>query len=719
MCKYLLLPVLLLAFCASPVAAITQPGSSVGSNENVYESYNYWIDGTIKGPDATYAKPMYTPEPAVSADSLGLPLFKELTDICTDENNRLFILDGGKGEIHIVDSDYRLIKTLSSLTYVGADVVENDEIVLKAGDVINYTDAVGVFVKEDTLYIADTKGKRVLVSDMDGNVRYALGRPVSHLIPDNFEYKPQKVAVDSKNYTYVSCDGSYYGALVYSPTMEFLGFYGANKVPATVLDVLSGLIENLFSNDVKKAQSELSLPYQFVDMVVGPEDFIYTATGRVQEGAIQTGQISIMNPGGANISGKDSYNFADTERGAFKNTAITQSIVGVAVDSEGFFYIIDSGYGRVFVYDEECNLMSAFGGALGEHTQQGTNRYGRSIAVLGTDVLVCDSQKGTVNRYALTAFGAKMRSAQLKTLQDDFEHAVPEWEEIIGEDQNCQLAYAGLAKAYYTIGDNEKAAEYAELALDRETYSNAFVKLRQVFLEDNFVLLFGGAILLIVVLVVFAHIKKKKGWVLIKNEELKIMLGCVAHPVDSFRTIKEKRKGSMPLALCVLVIFYMLSALTETSTGFAYNYFDANNYNSLYLLFSTVGLVILWSLANWMVCVLLGGIGRLKEIFIVTCYCLIPLIFSSAISLVCTHVLVPDEFVFIELLQTACMLYAAFMLIVGIMRIHDFEFGRFLGTTVLTLVAMVIIVFLIFLVFLLAQQVWNWVATLFIEIKYR
>jgi len=717
--KYLLLPVMLVALLASPVAAITRPGSSAGSAENVYESYNYWIDGEMKGPSATYAKPLYVPAEAITADSLGLPLFDELTDICTDEKNRLFILDGGAGQIHILDEDYKLIKTLGALTYVGEDVIENDEVILRKGDSLEYKDAVGVFVKEDTLYVADTKSHRVLVSDMDGNVSFCLGKPKHALITEDFEYKPQKVAVDSKDYTYVSCDGSYYGALVYSPSMEFLGFYGANKVPATVLDVLSNLFDRLFSNDVKKSQEELSLPYQFVDMVVGPEDFIYTATGRIQEGAIQTGQISIMNPGGADISGKEGYNFADPERGSFKNTAVTQSIVGVAVDSDGFFYIIDNGYGRVYMYDEECNLISVFGGALGEHWQQGTNRYAVAIAVLGSDILVCDGHKRTVNVYKITAFGEKMRSAQLKTLADDFEHAIPEWEEIIGEDQNCQLAYAGLAKAYYTIGDNEKAAMYAELALDRETYSNAFVKLRQKFLEENFTLVFVGAVALIAGLLVLGILKKKKGWQFIKNEKLKVMLGCVAHPVESFRLVKEKQQGSLLLAFAILVIYYLLSFASATSTGFAYNHFDAGSFNSLYLLFGSVGLVLLFTIANWMVCVLLGGIGRLKEIFIVTCYCLIPQIFSSVISLVCTHVLVPDEFVFVELIATAFTLYTAFMMIIAIMRIHDFEFGRFLGTTALTVVAMLIIVFLIFLVFLLAQQVWNWVATVFVEIKYR
>ena len=53
------------------------------------------------------------------------------------------------------------------------------------------------------------------------------------------------------------------------------------------------------------------------------------------------------------------------------------------------------------------------------------------------------------------------------------------------------------------------------------------------------------------------------------------------------------------------------------------------------------------------------------------------------------------------------------------MKVHDFGFGRFLGTTVLTLLSMLIIVFLMFLIILLAQQVVSWLMTLYIEIRYR
>ena len=74
---------------------------------------------------------------------------------------------------------------------------------------------------------------------------------------------------------------------------------------------------------------------------------------------------------------------------------------------------------------------------------------------------------------------------------------------------------------------------------------------------------------------------------------------------------------------------------------------------------------------------------------------------------------------FLNIFVIACTVYAAFMLIIGIMKIHDYEFGKFVGTTVFTVIGMIITVFLIFLIFLLSQQVFGWVKTVYIEMIYR
>ena len=691
--------------CAFTVFAVEPSVTSVGSEELPYETYTYWQGYGYQDKTPVYCKPMYGVKTVINAVSLGIGHIDEITDIYTDESGNTYILDDKASSVYVVDSNYNLAANISNITL--------------GGEKQTIEGAKGIFVKDENIYLADTDNERVLIFGMNGIVTKVLTRPDSKLIPDDFKFRPIKIAVDSKNYTYIACDGSYYGAIVYSPTMGFLGFYGANTVAATALDVLQNITDRLFSNDTKKSSSVLALPYQFTDMVVGPKDFIYTATGKAGGAKLQTGQIRVMNPGGKDILKEDDNNFLDSKVGIYKTVSMDEDIAGIDVDKDGFFYIVDSTYGRIFWYDSECNPMCVFGGSLSPGKQKGTFSSPCAIAVNGTDVLVGDGMKDSVTVFQLTEYGAAVRRAQLKTLNDDFETAVDEWQSIVKKDKNNQLAYKGLAKAYYTLGDNEKALEYARLGSDRETYNVAFEKLRRAFFEKWFSVIFVCIVITVTIIIIFLRIKKKKNLRIINNSEIRLMFKSVFHPFESFGIIKEKSKGSILCATVLLLTYFILSAVSDTASGFTFNYFDAANYNSIYLLIGSVGLVLLWTVSNWLVCVLMGGIGKIREIYIVVCYSLQPIIFASLVSIIMSHVLVPEEFVFVNMLSTVCVIYTLFMVMVGTMKVHDFEFGKFLFTSLLTFIAMIIVIFLISLMFLLTQQLVGWIQTLIVEMKYR
>lgn len=694
----------LILLAGIPVFAAQRPSSSVGTNETPYESYTYWEDFGSASKTPVYSKPMYKVDRVITAETLGVDDIVKLTDICLDENRMVYILDSGTAKIYILNDKYELQRVIE---------ITND-----ATEKIELKDASGIFVTGDNIYIADTGNGRVIVTDLNGVVKETILRPESRLVPDSFNFRPIKIVVDSKDYIYIACDGSHYGALVFSPEMEFLGFYGANTVKATAADVLKNIFNKFFSNDIKKGSSVLALPYQFNDMVLGPQDFIYTATGTTGSSQ-QTAQINVMNPGGKNILENENYNFADTKIGKYGKTYYVQDIACLDVDADGFIYALDRTYGRVFWYDEECNLLSVFGGGMGEGIQKGTFRLANCIALSGSDVLVGDTLKNSVTVFTVTEYGQSVRTAQLMTLDDEFESAQAAWLDVLKEDTNNQLAYKGLAVAKYSAGDFEDAIYYSKLGSDRETYGKAFSKIRQDFFEKWFGFIFFGVIVLAIAIIYFIYIKNKKGIRLIKNERIYTMFSTIAHPFEAFRKIKEKNQGSLIIAMTILGLYYIVEATSDILKGFSFNTFNASTYNSFYVFLRTVGLVVLWSLSNWLVCVLLGGIGKLKEIFIVTCYSLLPLVFVNALDIILSNILVPDEYVFMEILKVFCLIYTAFVLMVAIIKIHDFNFGRFLGTTFLSIISMLIIVFLLFLIFLLAQQVYGWFYTLFVEIRFR
>ncbi len=686
--------------------AAQQRTDAAGTDEEPYRSYTYWEDYTAGDKTQAYSRPMYTVAQVVTGAQIGVDEGCKLNDIDTAPDGRIYLLDGGTSRIFVLDKDYRPAGTLSGFSY--------------QGEAIDFTGARGILAAADgLLYVADTEHARVLVLDTSGAVQQVLLLPESDLIPTNFVYKPTKVALDSKGYLYVACDGSYYGAILHSPAREFLGFFGANTVRASTLDVLQSLWKRLTSNDVKRAADMLSLPYTFTDIVVGAHDFIYTATGKSGTEDIQVGQIAMLNPGGKDVLDEQAKNFADNAVGSLRRVRQAQDLGCLTVDADGFFYAMDTTYGRIFWYDAECNLLSVFGGSMGDGNQQGTFGLPGGITLSGTDILVSDNQKNNVTIFRMTDYGALVRGAQMLTLAGDFAAAKGAWEQAAAVDAHSQLAFRGLAKAYYDLGDNREAMRCAKLGADRETYAKAFQVRRTEVIEANFYWIALAAVLLIAGLVVLRLRLRRSGRVLVGNAKLRTALSCVPHPAESFRLVKEKGQGSLLISCVLLVLFYVVTVLCDTAGGFAFTVFDSQNYNAFYVLLSTVGLVLLWTVSNWLVCTLAGGIGKLREIFTVTCYSLLPILFGRLLQLVLTHILVPDEAAFLGIFVAACTLYAAFLLIVGMMRIHDYEFGRFLWTTVFTLIFMLIILFLLFLLFLLSQQVFGWLGTLFVEIYYR
>jgi hypothetical protein len=95
---------------------------------------------------------------------------------------------------------------------------------------------------------------------------------------------------------------------------------------------------------------------------------------------------------------------------------------------------------------------------------------------------------------------------------------------------------------------------------------------------------------------------------------------------------------------------------------------------------------------------------------------LVPLIVESFIWIILSNVLLPEEGSFLGILSTVAMLYTGLILIIGMIRIHDYTMGKFIGTTALTILAMASIVFLMILVGILLQQLGGFFTTLISEL---
>ncbi len=662
-----------------------------------YDSYTYWTDvGTDN--KAVYNRQMYDATQILDASLMGVEPFNKVMNICTDNNGNLFVLDS-KSRIVVLDKTYNLVREIG--------LINGTE---------KYDNSTGIYAHNDgTLYLCDTEGHRVLHISNDGTLIEEIKLPKSPLIPSDFDFRPTRVVVDSHEHIYILSDGSYYGALLYDEEKNFLGFYGANAVTTNLGSVFVNIKNRIFPNNDKKQNTAQRLPYCFVDIEIDDSGFIYTSNGYTEQYA-NKGQIRRLSPGtGNNILLSEEVNFVDANvNTTYKDGAMSkQDIIDVAVDSNGFVYGLESAFGRIFMYDASCRTITAFGGGMGIGTQVGNfvTVSGMALKQDGDQVIVADSETNLITIFEINSYGKKVKNLITLTLNGKYSQTKDGWEEILKQDNNFQPAYSGLARAYLSEENYEMAMDYAKKGYDRDTYALALEYHRNIILNKNFTVIFLGALVLVIAIIVLLVVSSKKKLVFIKNEHLRFLMSTPIHPANNFTDVKEKGKGSVVSSVVLIILFYIVTILETLKGGFLFTIYDKASFNSLWVLVRSAGLVVLWIIANWLVCTLLGGKGKIKEICIVTCYSLLPLIAEKIIYIVLSNVLLPSEASFLQILNVISIIYFVIMLAVGLQKIHDFSFGQLIGTSALSIFGIAAIIFLLVMIIILVQQSYGFIIT--------
>lgn len=694
--------------------------SAEGIQQDSYDTYTYWTAPGKNNPVSS--APLYEVDRVISGATLGITALKEPTDVFADAKGLIYIMDSGNSRVVVLNPDFTLKTVVENLSY-------NDE-------QLNFMGAKGVFVtKDQKIYIADSENARVIVVGLDNVVKDVLTLPEADVIPENFLYRPTKIAVDSKGYTYILSDGSYYGALLYKPDGTFSGFFGANSVKTSILGAFEKLYEMIFVSDIQQENSAKELPYSFTDIAVDNEDFIYTATGASKTNAIEPGQLKKLSPGGTNVlknkttntvKSAEATNFSD---GGSVKTALSAGwyewrstdLRTMDVDNYGYMYGFCRFTGHVFIYDQECNLLGVFGGGHSSGAQVGTFANGSSIHVndLTQDVLVIDANNRNLTVYKETEYGALVKKAQNLTNLGSYSDAKPYWEKALVFDRNQQLAYRGLARAALVDEEYEACLEYAKLGFDQDTYSSAYKFVRNDYLTSNFIWIFLIAVAVVGALAFFLVYSNKHEIQLIKNKKVSTMFQCVFHPFQGAQQVRYYGNGSKALATVCLVLYFLSTVINVMYTSFTFNMFNKSSYNVMFPLIQTFGIVLLWTVANWGMSTLFEGKGKMGEVYIVTCYALIPTIVSNILLMALSHTLTMEETLILTVVSTVCTALTAIMLCVGNMTVHEYGFFKFLVMAVVTVLAMLVVVFVILMIFVLVNQLTGFISTIYKEISYR
>jgi hypothetical protein len=193
----------------------------------------------------------------------------------------------------------------------------------------------------------------------------------------------------------------------------------------------------------------------------------------------------------------------------------------------------------------------------------------------------------------------------------------------------------------------------------------------------------------------------------------------LAHPFDFFYDIQLEGQAKWRHAIILLALMVIVHLLKISWTGYT---FEGRASYQISVVFESFWLIVpwvTWCISNWAVSAILDGEGKFKDIVVSSAYAMIPYIVLTLPLALFSRILTFDEIGTYSTILYAIYLWVAFLFLMKVKVLHDFQFGKMLWITFLTLLGMLIIWFVGFLIFGLVNQVIDFIIGVIKEIQFR
>lgn len=193
----------------------------------------------------------------------------------------------------------------------------------------------------------------------------------------------------------------------------------------------------------------------------------------------------------------------------------------------------------------------------------------------------------------------------------------------------------------------------------------------------------------------------------------------IAHPFDGFYEVRHREKGSIWVALLLILLFGISFTLNRRYASFVVSDVNPRGVQTFTEIFGVLLVALLFATANWSVTCLMDGEGRFRDILTVIGYSLLPLVLTFIPATIISWFIAADEESIYYLIKGVAILFTVVLMLIGIMTVHGYGFGKTILTLFLTLVALVLIVFIILLMVYLINQVWGFFDSIYTELILR
>jgi len=704
-----------------------------------YQTYTYSING-----DPLYSPDAYTAVKSIDAAGMGLTAssisaLNTANDIVTDQDENIYIVDSENDRIVCLDRYYKFKFEIKNF--------ENGE-----GVPDKFHNPQGMYVTADRveegvtipglIYVCDTDAARILTFELDGSFHSTIPRPESELFGDDSIYYPVAIAVDAYDRLFVVSSETNEGVIVMTQKGEFTGFIGAQQTYSSLWDQ----IWKRFQTDEQRAKQVDIVSYPYNNIAINERGFVYVTINHKDLESQMTSAITsksvagtyapckLLNPAGDEIMRRNGFwppageidfkPVLSSQSSSDKDEGGVSRVIDVATGPEQTWTIVDAKRNKLYTYDYDGNLLFAFGDS---GNQLGNLTDIKSIVYQGNTLLVLDgannAQRLTVFRR--TEYGDVLIRALHHQNERQYDLAIEDWKEILMRNSNYDAAYIGIGSALFRSGDYEEALDYYKSAYDTENYSEAYKELRKEWMSRFFLLI--PVVIVVVCLLVGKFLKyaakiNKKVSVSGKKptfkEELLFVFHVMFHPFDGFWDLKHEKRGSLRAAFVFIGITIVALLYRSVGTGYVMN--PLGEYSTIFMQILVVFVpVLLFAVANWCLTTLFDGEGNFKNIFIALGYSLLPIALTTIPVTIFSNIVVSAETDILTLISALGFIWAAFLILFGMMVTHGYSMGKNLGITLGTIVGMVFIMFLGVLFTSLVMDMVSFVTNIVSEVSYR
>ncbi|MCQ2506249.1 MAG: YIP1 family protein [Lachnospiraceae bacterium] len=180
---------------------------------------------------------------------------------------------------------------------------------------------------------------------------------------------------------------------------------------------------------------------------------------------------------------------------------------------------------------------------------------------------------------------------------------------------------------------------------------------------------------------------------------LKFAFYCMTHPIDGYWDLTHEKRGTLGAATTILILTLLTRVAKLQFSGFIVMKVNWEEIN-IFLYFATIIFPLaLWCIGNWGMTTLFDGKGRLWQIYMATCYGMLPYVVIQIPLMIISNFMTENMVELYGVVDSLSIVWCAFLIIMAMGQIHDYKLWKTITFTFATIFAVLVIVFILLLFF--------------------